>query len=138
MNFARAFRSLTSQSTCRRPTTVILRSSPRRLASSSTAGVPKARSVLLNRPTKTQLEEAEVNTEVIDEPEANVVITQRAADVSSASLPSTPLIRYGQHLQKISNREKDPKLALRVAVESGGCHGYSYHIELTSDHEPDD
>lgn len=29
-------------------------------------------------------------------------------------------------------RDKDPDVALRVAVESGGCHGYQYKIELTS------
>jgi len=63
-----------------------------------------------------------VDIEVLNEDAAGVVITQRAAE----------------HLQKISNREKDPNLALRITVESGGCHGYQYKIELTSDQEPDD
>jgi iron-sulfur cluster assembly 2 len=35
-------------------------------------------------------------------------------------------------------REKDQDIGLRVAVESGGCHGYQYKMELTSKYEPDD
>jgi len=124
MNFARAFRSFTAQSTCRRynvaPLTV--RSSFRGYASTSTQLIPKDRSVLLEKPTKQQLEEAELDLNPVDEPEACVLITQRAAE----------------HLQKISTRENDPNLALRIAVESGGCHGYQYKIELTSNQEPED
>lgn len=84
MNFARAFRSLTTQSTCRRYNVnpIIYRETIKRFASSSTATIPKARSVLLGKPSKAQLEEADVDVDVLDEPEANVVITQRAADVS--------------------------------------------------------
>ncbi|GAA6048067.1 hypothetical protein JCM3770_000175 [Rhodotorula araucariae] len=32
----------------------------------------------------------------------------------------------------------DPSLALRLAVESGGCHGYQYKMQVTSAREPDD
>lgn len=39
---------------------------------------------------------------------------------------------------KISEREKNPKAALRVAVESGGCHGYQYKMELAQSRSPDD
>jgi len=35
-------------------------------------------------------------------------------------------------------RENDQDIGLRVAVESGGCHGYQYKMELTSKREPDD
>jgi len=123
----RCFRSLTGQTTCRRYNgRPILSAYPvvssRRFASTSTTLVPKERSVLLTRPTKEQLEEADLDLNVMGEDSVGVVITQRAAE----------------HLQKISNRESDPKLALRIAVESGGCHGYQYKIELTSDQEPDD
>ncbi|BGP45162.1 [4Fe-4S] proteins maturation [Rhodotorula kratochvilovae] len=33
---------------------------------------------------------------------------------------------------------KDPSLALRLAVESGGCHGYQYKMQVTSSREADD
>ncbi|ORY88560.1 hypothetical protein BCR35DRAFT_301297 [Leucosporidium creatinivorum] len=33
---------------------------------------------------------------------------------------------------------KDPSLALRVSVESGGCHGYQYKMEVTNHREEDD
>ena len=32
----------------------------------------------------------------------------------------------------------DPALALRLAVESGGCHGYQYKMQVTATREPDD
>ncbi|KAG8918398.1 [4Fe-4S] proteins maturation, partial [Tulasnella sp. 418] len=35
-------------------------------------------------------------------------------------------------LRSISVRENDPNVALRLIVESGGCHGYQYKLELTS------
>ena len=43
-----------------------------------------------------------------------------------------------QRLRLISTKENDPNIALRVAVESGGCHGYQYKMELTSTTQPDD
>jgi Fe-S cluster assembly iron-binding protein IscA len=39
---------------------------------------------------------------------------------------------------KIAEREDDPSAALRVAVESGGCHGYQYKMELATTRSPDD
>ncbi|SPO31202.1 related to ISA1 - mitochondrial matrix protein involved in biogenesis of the iron-sulfur cluster of Fe/S proteins [Ustilago trichophora] len=41
-------------------------------------------------------------------------------------------------LQKVAERENNPSLALRVAVEPGGCHGYQYKMELTEEIEDDD
>lgn len=32
----------------------------------------------------------------------------------------------------------NPDLALRLAVESGGCHGYQYKMQVTAMREPDD
>ena len=41
-------------------------------------------------------------------------------------------------LQKVAEREKTELLALRVAVEPGGCHGYQYKMEITEEVEDDD
>ncbi|SNX86715.1 related to ISA1 - mitochondrial matrix protein involved in biogenesis of the iron-sulfur cluster of Fe/S proteins [Melanopsichium pennsylvanicum] len=41
-------------------------------------------------------------------------------------------------LKKVAERERNPSLALRVAVEPGGCHGYQYKMEITEDIEEDD
>lgn len=43
-----------------------------------------------------------------------------------------------QHLRAISQREGNPEAALRIAVESGGCHGYQYKMELSKRSQPDD
>lgn len=41
-------------------------------------------------------------------------------------------------LQKVAERENNSSLALRVAVEPGGCHGYQYKMEITEEIEDDD
>ncbi|KAL4400591.1 [4Fe-4S] proteins maturation [Malassezia pachydermatis] len=41
-------------------------------------------------------------------------------------------------LRSVAEKENDPKLGLRVAVEPGGCHGYVYKLELSSEYEEDD
>lgn len=41
-------------------------------------------------------------------------------------------------LQKVAERENNSSLALRVAVEPGGCHGYQYKMEITDEIEDDD
>ena len=43
-----------------------------------------------------------------------------------------------QHLRTISQREENPEAALRIAIESGGCHGYQYKMELSKHSQPDD
>lgn len=66
-----------------------------------------------------QPEEPEV---LAGDSEPTIIITDRAAD----------------HLAKVSEREDNPDLALRVTVEPGGCHGYQYKMDLTSEVEDDD
>lgn len=43
-----------------------------------------------------------------------------------------------QQLRSIATRENRPDAALRIAVESGGCHGYQYKMELAKEALPDD
>jgi iron-sulfur cluster assembly accessory protein len=40
--------------------------------------------------------------------------------------------RAAHRLQTISETDKNPDLALRVTVESGGCHGFQYLMSLVS------
>ncbi|EOR04891.1 hypothetical protein J056_000245 [Wallemia ichthyophaga EXF-994] len=37
-------------------------------------------------------------------------------------------------LKRISDKEGNKTLALRVAIESGGCHGYQYKLDLVDSH----
>lgn len=46
--------------------------------------------------------------------------------------------RAVSQLKKVAERENNPSLALRVAVEPGGCHGYQYKMEITEEVEDDD
>jgi iron-sulfur cluster assembly accessory protein len=39
--------------------------------------------------------------------------------------------RASNRLHAISAGDKNPNLALRVSIESGGCHGFQYLMDLT-------
>jgi iron-sulfur cluster assembly accessory protein len=39
--------------------------------------------------------------------------------------------RASSRLQSIATSDKDSNLALRVSIESGGCHGFQYLMNLT-------
>ncbi|KZT57148.1 hypothetical protein CALCODRAFT_470014 [Calocera cornea HHB12733] len=78
--------------------------------------------ILVHAPTPKQLEamELEVDPEVFRQ--AKLVITERA----------------GEQLRRIAEKENNPDVALRIGVESGGCHGYQYTMNVTAKQEPDD
>ncbi|KAI8978197.1 hypothetical protein BD414DRAFT_494890 [Trametes punicea] len=68
--------------------------------------------------------------EEADEPEVDFVPPEQAVlDVTD---------RAAEQLRRVSEREGNPDAALRIAVESGGCHGYQYKLELAKRKEPDD
>ncbi|KAI1784506.1 hypothetical protein LXA43DRAFT_1042026 [Ganoderma leucocontextum] len=46
--------------------------------------------------------------------------------------------RAAEQLRSISSRESNDAAVLRISVESGGCHGYQYKLELAKKREPDD
>ncbi|TFK46607.1 hypothetical protein OE88DRAFT_1667207 [Heliocybe sulcata] len=83
---------------------------------------PLQHSVLLHIPSPETLEEEELDVELLPEEEAGVGITDRAAE----------------QLRSIAARQNNPDAALRIAVESGGCHGYQYKMELATSRNPDD
>lgn len=39
--------------------------------------------------------------------------------------------RASNRLHTISTKDNNPNLALRVTIESGGCHGFQYLMDLT-------
>ncbi|THH08988.1 hypothetical protein EW145_g2340 [Phellinidium pouzarii] len=77
---------------------------------------------ILRLPTEEDLEAAEVNAEVLPPAEARLLLTESAAE----------------QLRRIAIRENDPNVALRITIESGGCHGYQYKMDLTSELQLDD
>ncbi|CUA70920.1 hypothetical protein RSOLAG22IIIB_09188 [Rhizoctonia solani] len=90
------------------------------------SSTPPCRSpaVLAHAPTQSDLEaDEEFNeAEIVPPEEAKLNITDAAAE----------------QLRNISVREQDEDVSLRVLVESGGCHGYQYKLELTSKRQPSD
>lgn len=83
---------------------------------------PSQPTVLLDMPSPEAIEQEELDVELIPKQEASVSITDRAAE----------------QLRSIAARENNPDAALRIAVESGGCHGYQYKMELAKSRNPDD
>jgi Fe-S cluster assembly iron-binding protein IscA len=49
---------------------------------------------------------------------------------TSAALPLTITNSAIDRLDSLRRKERNPRLALRIAVESGGCHGYQYKLDL--------
>lgn len=76
------------------------------------ASSSSSRTVLVRPPSKESVDEDE---ELVPEAEARFVISTRAAE----------------RLRSLAQREGNPNVAVRIAVESGGCHGYQTKIELT-------
>ncbi|KAJ7782847.1 hypothetical protein B0H16DRAFT_1297595 [Mycena metata] len=102
------------------PTRQLTTSLPRRAALATPP--PAQPTVLLFSPSPEYIEQEEIDVELLPPQEAQIVITDRAAE----------------QLRTISTREADPAAALRIAVESGGCHGYQYKMELAKSRALDD
>lgn len=111
---------------------------PRQAALASS--LPAKPTVLLSTPSQKNLEKEELDVDLIPPEQVKLDITDRAAEVSNYTLHLYPAFadRYEQQLMKIAQRENDENAALRVSVESGGCHGYQYKMELATSRSPDD
>ncbi|GJE97301.1 iron-sulfur cluster assembly accessory protein [Phanerochaete sordida] len=46
--------------------------------------------------------------------------------------------RAAEQLRAIAQRQNNDGAGLRIGVESGGCHGYQYKLELATERKPDD
>ncbi|KFY32403.1 hypothetical protein V493_00221 [Pseudogymnoascus sp. VKM F-4281 (FW-2241)] len=51
-------------------------------------------------------------------------------DGNDMTIEITP--RAANRLSQITERDQNPRLALRITVESGGCHGFQYQMSLTN------
>lgn len=60
-------------------------------------------------------------------------ITSRAAKVCTTwTYSSVPYTNMAQRLSQIMTKDANPNLALRIQVESGGCHGFQYLMSLVT------
>lgn len=62
------------------------------------------------------IDDFEMTKLVHGETKLNIAITKRASD----------------KLNSIAEDDKNPETALRIRVESGGCHGFQYNLDLTT------
>lgn len=96
---------------------------------------------MLQTPSPEYLEQEELDVELLPSDQIELIITDRAAEVGIYLLTCEKQagIDYGkQQLRSIATRGGDPSAALRISVESGGCHGYQYKMQLAKDVLPDD
>ncbi|KAF6760119.1 hypothetical protein DFP72DRAFT_988371 [Ephemerocybe angulata] len=94
-------------------------SSSKAALASDSPGQP---TIVLQTPSAEYLKEEELDIDLIPPEQVKLVITDRAAE----------------QLRSIATRENNPNAALRIAVESGGCHGYQYKMDLAKSRSPHD
>ncbi|KAG0701579.1 hypothetical protein DFH29DRAFT_1000116 [Suillus ampliporus] len=84
--------------------------------------VPKSTASISFAPTPDELKAQELDVDIIAQEDVKLELTDRAAE----------------QLRSIATREHRPNAGLRIAVESGGCHGYQYTMELASERNAED
>ncbi|EIW53949.1 uncharacterized protein TRAVEDRAFT_60534 [Trametes versicolor FP-101664 SS1] len=88
---------------------------------------PAHRAELVSYPSPSSLQQEDADE---DEPDVEFIPPEEAA------LELTD--RAAERLRDVAQREGNTAAALRIAVESGGCHGYQYKIDLAKSKELDD
>jgi hypothetical protein len=102
---------------------------------------PAECSVVIYSPSPEDIKQQDLDAEVISSGDIRIKITDSAAEVRSSHHCSnifSSVTHCVQQLRQIAAREADTQAALRIAVESGGCHGYQYKMELATRRQPDD
>ncbi|KAG2126815.1 hypothetical protein DEU56DRAFT_872853 [Suillus clintonianus] len=97
-------------------------SSIARAAPPAPTEVPKSTASISSAPTPDELKAQELDVDIIPEENIKLELTERAAE----------------QLKSIASREHRPNAGLRIAVESGGCHGYQYTMQLASERNAED
>ncbi|KAG1865414.1 hypothetical protein F4604DRAFT_1003260 [Suillus subluteus] len=97
-------------------------SSIARAAPPAPTHIPKSTASVSFAPTPDELKAQELDLDIIPEEDVKLELTNRAAE----------------QLKSIATREHCPNAGLRIAVESGGCHGYQYTMELASERNAED
>ncbi|KAF4620326.1 hypothetical protein D9613_000350 [Agrocybe pediades] len=92
-----------------------------KLAALATSLPAKPTEVLFT-PSLDYIKAEELDVDVLPPEQVKLEITDRAAE----------------QLTRIAEREKNENAALRISVESGGCHGYQYKMGLADIRAPDD
>ncbi|KAK2467862.1 hypothetical protein APHAL10511_000157 [Amanita phalloides] len=83
---------------------------------------PSHATLVLKTPSPDYIAQEELDVDLPPRENVKLIITDRAAE----------------QLRSISTRIHNPDAALRVSVESGGCHGYQYKMELAKSRLLDD
>jgi hypothetical protein len=108
------------------------------------APTPSTTSAILRRsPTVEDIESAELDVELPSQSDVQLAFTERAAEVCRTLCCFSGCSRlltyiFGQQLHQISCQDEHSGSALQISVESGGCHGYQYKMELTRQRAPED
>jgi len=102
--------------------------------------LPSQPITVLQTPSLDYIKQEELDVELLPPDEVKLVITDRAAEVRHASPQFVKLNTSLGHkqLRSIAVRGNNSSAALRISVESGGCHGYQYKMELAQGTQPDD
>lgn len=71
---------------------------------------------------------------------ATKIKNQQLSDYNNLPLQLALTESAAKKLTSLSQEEKNPRLALRLVVSSGGCHGFQYDLKITStdDFKPDE
>lgn len=96
-----------------------------------------------------ELGDVHINEEIVPTPpsvnDSAIVVDQFDQNITNPRYTEEKKLRTVQvtgracsQLQKVLEQKKDSSIALRVALESGGCHGYQYVISLTNEIDPEE
>lgn len=115
-------------------------SSIARAAPPAPTEVPKATASISSAPNPDELQAQELDVDVIPPEDLKLELTDRAAEVCPVFVVDSIalLLKLSKQLKSIATRERHPDAGLRIAVESGGCHGYQYTMKLASERNPED